>query len=100
MNTLDNIFIKKGKCVVIDNNNQFTYEVFIHCRFKNYFSVANSELYCSKNEIQNIVERFKIDDSISIVCEMFSAPLWWLIENSYVKYVKPVKQVKTKPIKK
>lgn len=99
MTILDDIFVKRKSAVKINDNNQFIYEVSIHCSFKNYFCVANSEMYVSDIEIKNIVKRFKIDNNITIVCELYSAPLWWLIEEGYVKYVKPIKKVKIKSSK-
>lgn len=76
----------------------FIYEVSVCARFKGYYSIANTAYYSTKKELLNIVESFYKNSHIEITCELYSAPLKWLIENGFSIYTKPEKKKHIKKI--
>lgn len=98
---MEEIYVNKDDAVLINTNNQFVYEVCIFCRYKGYFGLMDNQLYTCTQEIPGIVRHFFRDAHTEIVCTLFSAPLPWLLNNNYIKYVKPDKKliIKSKPVK-
>lgn len=86
------VYIKNGLTVIADKTNLFVYEVSVYCRYKNYFSLINKKYYSAPNEIPGTVSSFYKNPHTEICCELFSAPLQWLIDNQYQRYVKPDKK--------
>jgi len=87
----------KGKLTALISHT-FIYEVSICARFKGYYSIANTTHFSSVNEIANIVESFYKNPYTEITCELYSAPLSWLIENGFTIYIKPEKKKRVKKI--
>ena len=92
----ENLYVKKDKSVLVNTNKNFIYEVNIFCLYKSHYSIVNTAYYSCNKEIPNIVECFRRDSHTIIKCELLSAPFPWLLENQYIKYVKPDKKVSTK----
>lgn len=93
------IYTKNGLTVIADKSNLFVYEVSVYCRYKNYFSLVNKKYYSSPNEIPGTISSFYKNPHTEICCELFSAPLEWLLENDYKEYVKPDKKQSKNKIK-
>jgi len=87
-----NVYIKNNLAIFEDKSNLFVYEVSVYCRYKNYFSLVNKKYYSSPKEIPGTIGSFYKNPHTEICCEIFSAPLEWLIDNEYVKYTKPDKK--------
>ena len=85
-------FVLEGK--------QFIYETNVFLRYKKYFSLMNSQLYCSDKFIENIIPTFKVSPHVTICSELHTAPKSWLLDNGYVEYHKPEKIKKVKSNKK
>lgn len=96
----ENIYVKGEEAVLVNEGKLFIYEVAVYCHYKNYFGLINKVQYSSTKEIANIVSHFKRDSHTEICCDLFSAPLNWLLENDFIKYVKPDKKIIVKTIKK
>lgn len=84
-------YIKNGQTVLVDLLDYFVYETSMYLYYKNYFSLINKKYFSSNKEIQGVVSSFWKNSHIQICSELFSAPETWLIDNGYIKYVKPVK---------
>jgi hypothetical protein len=95
----EDIYVKQHEAVLINKENRFMYEVSVFCRYKGYFGLTENKLYSCNQEIPGIISHFFRDAHTEIVCTLFSAPLPWLLDNDYVKYVKPDKKTIIKPIK-
>jgi hypothetical protein len=95
----ENLYIKKDEAVLISKGKQFVYEVSVFCRYKGYFGIIDNKLYSCNLEIPGIVSHFFRDAHTEIVCKLFSAPLSWLLDNDYIKYVKPDKKTIIKTVK-
>jgi hypothetical protein len=91
-----NIYVKEGQVVLQDICNRFIYEVFVFVHHKNIFSTINHKYYSSEVEIKNIIENYKVTENITVNCEMYSAPLKWLLDNEFQLYVKPEKKKRKK----
>lgn len=89
--TIPVTYIKNKSAIILNTNNNFVYEVLIFCRFSNYFGLMDRVYYNADKEITGVVSNFYKDKHTEIVCELLSAPLFWLLENGYTLYVKPVK---------
>ena len=100
MGDLKDIYTDGDHFVLTNLNNNFVYEVIVFCRAKGYFAIMDREFYSSEKPIPNIVEHFYRDAHSEIVCTLLSAPLTWLLENDYIKYVKPDKKTIIKTAKK
>lgn len=96
---MESIYVNQKDVVLINLNNTFIYEVSIFCQYNKYYSLIDRKLYSSKQEINGIISHFNRDSHTKIVCLLYSAPLPWLLENGFTKYVKPEKITKTKLIK-
>jgi hypothetical protein len=89
---MEDIYVKEGQVALVDNCNRFVYEVFVFVQHKNIFSTANHKYFSSEKEIKNIVSIYQHDEYIQTCCDLYSAPLKWLIENDFTLYVKPEKK--------
>lgn len=87
------VYFKGREFVYINLNNEFIYESAVFCRFKNYYSLINQVYYKSPKYLK-IVKTFKYNSCTIIRAGLCSAPLWWIEENGFIKYVKPVKKKK------
>lgn len=98
----EEIYTNKDKQFVLVNPGKlFIYESLVFCRYKGYFGLIDSKHFSCNHEIPNIVETFFRDAHTEMKCSLLAAPLSWLLENDYIKYVKPdkkkiIKIVKTK----
>lgn len=88
-------YIKNGIVVLEDKAGLFVYEVSVYCRYKNYFSLINKKYYSAHIEIPGTIGSFYKNPHTEICCELFSAPLQWLIDNQYLRYTKPDKKKRT-----
>lgn len=95
----ENIYVNKRNSAFINTNRKFVYEVCVYCYYKNYYSIVNRAYYSSDVEITNYVRSFFRDPHTEIRCELYSAPLPWLLDNGYTKYQKPDKKKSTKKSK-
>ena len=86
------IYVKEGRTVFMDNCNRFIYEVFVFVQHKNIFSTVNHKFFSSEKEIKKVIENYKVTENITINCELYSAPIRWLLDNDYDLYVKPEKK--------
>lgn len=100
MVNLTDLYTDGENYVLTNNDSNFIYEVLIFCRAHKYFCIIDREFYSTTQEIPNIVEHFYRDSNSEIVCTLLSAPLPWLLDNNYIKYVKPDKKTVTKISKK
>lgn len=75
------VYIKDDE--VVYEGNTFIYEVSVYSYFKNYFSLMNTALYESPVLIRNVTRSFFINKYTEICCELYQAPLEYLIENNY-----------------
>lgn len=94
--TAEPIYVKKDSYVLVNTNLDFIYQVYVFCYMKNYFSILNTEFYKSRKEIPKVVNSFFVNPHTEIRAELYSAPLSWLLDNNYVRYVKPDKIIKNK----
>lgn len=85
-------YIKNHETVIVNTNNEFIYEVLIFCRFKNYYSQVNAINYSSPKELVNVVKRFERNSYTIIQASLIAAPLSWIKENNYIKYIKLTKK--------
>jgi len=92
----EDIYTKKGNYVLRNINLDFVYEVCVFYHGKNYFALIDIAFYKSRIEISKVLNSFFIDSYTEIRADLYSAPLSWLIDNHYVKYIKPDKIVKNK----
>ena len=83
-------YIKNDEVVYVGNS--FIYEVSIYSYFKNYYSLINSTSYESPVVIRNIVRSFFINKYTEICCELYQAPLEYLIENNYESQTKIIER--------
>jgi len=88
------VYIKNKRTVFIEDT--FIYEVTICAYFPNYFSVVNTTYFSCKHEIPFIVESFWKNPHTEICCELYAAPLNWLLDNGFTVYIKPEKKRITK----
>lgn len=95
----EEVYVKKGEAVLVSKGNQFMYEASVFCRYKGYFGIIDNKLFSCNREIPNIVSPFFRDAHTEYVCTLYSAPLSWLLDNDYVKYVKPDKKTIIKTVK-
>ena len=95
----EEIYVKGNEAVLINKGNIFMYEVSVYCHYKSYFGIVESKWYTCNQEIPNIISNFKRDSHTEITCCLFSAPLPWLLNNDYIKYVKPDKKLIIKTVK-
>jgi len=86
------IYVKDDQSCLIDDCNRFIYEVFVFSQFENVYSLSNHKYFTSKKEIPNIIRLLKITPYISIECDLYSAPLKWLIDNNFILYKEPEKK--------
>lgn len=91
-----NIYVKEGRAVLQDICSRFIYEVFVLAHHENIFSTINHKYFSSEKEIKNVIENYQVTEYISINCEMYSAPLRWLLDNDFELYVKPQKKKRKK----
>lgn len=89
---MGDIYIKENQAVLLDNCGRFIYEVFVFVKYKNIFSTVNHRYFSSETEIKNIISSYQYNEFIEIYCELYSAPLKWLLDNEFVVYVKPEKK--------
>lgn len=75
------VCIKGDEVVFVGNS--FIYEVSVFTYYENYFSLVNSTLYESPIFINNIIRSFFINKYTEICCDLYQAPLSYLIENGY-----------------
>jgi hypothetical protein len=94
----ENSYIKNGMTVLVDTENLFVYEVSVFVYYKNYFSLINKKYFSAPNEINGVVGSFFKTPNIQICSELFSAPEQWLIDNEFLKYIKPQKNGKQKTL--
>ena len=87
---------KNGVFVRVDNCNRFIYEVSVYVKYENIYSMANHKYFSSEKEIPNVIEKINVNKFITIFCEMYSAPMDWIIENDYKLYIKPEKKKRKK----
>lgn len=97
--TTELVYVNQTEAVLVNTNNEFVYEVSVFCQYYRYYSLIDRKFYSSKQAINGVIPYFKRDEHTKIVCLLYSAPISWLLENGYTKYVKPEKIIKTKPIK-
>ena len=83
---------KKDKQIILPSKTkEFVYVVTVEIHYPNYYSVANTRYYSSLKEIPNIVPSFFKNLHTEICCELYSAPLEWLLDNDFSIYIKPKK---------
>lgn len=75
------IYIKDDEVVYAGNS--FIYEVSVYNYFKNYFSLVKTTLYESKIPIKHTIRSFFINKYTEICCDLYQAPLEYLIDNNY-----------------
>lgn len=90
------VYLKNKQVLLISNT--FIYEVSICARFKGYYSISNTVYFSYVKEIPNIVESFYKNRYTEITCELYSAPLGWLIDSGYNIYIKPEKRKQIKKL--
>ena len=95
----EEIYVRNKETAFVNIGNKFVYEVTVFCHYKNYFSIIDRKYFSSNVEISNIVPHFFRDPHTEICAEIYSAPIYWLLENDFVKYVKPDKKVIINKIK-
>ena len=78
-------FIKDGAVVLEDNCNRFLYEVFLFINFEGSLSLGGYKIFSSEKEL-NIIPSVKLSKYKEIVCELYSAPKRWLIDNDFNEY--------------
>jgi hypothetical protein len=93
---VDSIYIKDDQVVLLDKCGRFIYEVFVTVKFENIFSIANHKYFTSDIEILNIVRCHEVSPYIKVECDLYSAPLKWLIKNDFILYIKPEKKLRKK----
>lgn len=90
---------KKDKLIVIGTKSKtFVYEVTVNIYYPNYYSIGNTKHFSSKTYIPNYVESFFKNPHTEICCELYSAPLDWLLDNDFSIYIKQKKIRKKKVI--
>ena len=92
------LYINKGRGVLLDTENRFIYEVMVYVMFEGIYMLVNSTLYASKTEILNIIDSYFINKHVELCCSMYAAPKNWLIDNEFVPYVKKKKVKKLKVV--
>lgn len=75
------VYIKEDEVVFVGDT--FIYEVSVFNYYKNYFSLVNSALYESPIFIEKTIRSFFVNKYTEICCELYQAPLEYLIENGY-----------------
>lgn len=90
------VYIKGKESSLVNTCGQFVYEVSTYVRFENIYNMANTMLFYSDKEIQNIVNYAKITPYIEVQCHLYSAPLKWLLNSGFTLYVKPEKKKRIK----
>jgi len=88
------VYVRDDEAALINNSGQFVYEVFIFINYDNILSLANHKLFYSDKPIDKVTRFFKYSDHIEVFCDLYSAPEKWLLDNSFVLYVKPEKKKK------
>lgn len=78
-------FIKDGAVVLEDNCNRFLYEVFLFINFEGILSLGGYKIFSSEKEL-NIIPSVKLSKYKEIICELYSAPKQWLIDNDFNEY--------------
>ena len=86
----DIIYYKKDTKETALVRHIFIYEVCINLYYKNYFSQIKNEIYSSPKPI-NFVPNVFINKHTQITCELYAAPLDWLVDNNFKIWVKPEK---------
>lgn len=92
-------YVKGGQTVIADPSNSFVYETSVYLVNKGYYSLCNKKYFSSKNYIEGVVSSFNKTRHIQICSELFSAPEQWLIDNEFIRYIKPEKVKRIKTIK-
>ena len=86
------VYVKEDQSSLINDCGGFIYEVCTFIQYENIYNQANHKYFTSDKEILNIIRFYKITPYIEIQCYLYSAPLWWLIENDFTLYKKPEKK--------
>ena len=84
------VYIKDDE--VVYEGNTFIYEVSVYSYFKNYFSLMNTTLYESPVFIKNVTRSFFVNKYTEICCELYQAPLEYLIKNNYESQTKIIER--------
>lgn len=87
------IYVKNKQAIAVDLTNLFVYEVSVYARNKNYFSLIKKHYYSAPYEIPGTVSSFYKNPYTEICCDLYAAPLQWLLDNDFVKYQKPDKKL-------
>jgi tRNA A22 N-methylase len=75
------VYVKEDEVIFVGDT--FIYEVSVFNYYKNYFSLVNSALYESPVFIEKTIRSFFVNKYTEICCELYQAPLEYLIENGY-----------------
>ncbi len=96
---IEYIYTKDKEFVLVNKENLFVYESSIYLYYKNYFSLCNQKYFSSVKFIEGIVNTFRKTKHIQMCSELFSAPEQWLIDNNYIRYIKPEKIKRVRNVK-
>ena len=83
------MYVRDKEFVFTDTS--FIYETCVYLYHPGYFSLISSKYYSSSKEIKGVVESFFIKKNIEICSELYAAPEQWLIDNQFIRYIKPEK---------
>jgi hypothetical protein len=89
---MSDLYIKDNKTVKLDSCNRFIYEVTVNACYNDIFSMIDHRYFSSNEEILNVIDSFYITPNMEICCELYSAPLNWLVENDYTLYIETEKK--------
>ena len=94
---MPSIYVKEDKSITVSD--RFTYEVTVCCYYSNYYCITDTTIFESDINLEKMVESYFLNKHIQISCELFSAPMEYIIEEGYKLWVEPPKKTR-KPKKK
>lgn len=90
----EQLYVKDSYSALVSD--KFLYEVSIFTYYKNYVFLTKSAMYESDKPIR-VAESTFVSKHAEIRCELYSAPIDWLIENDFKEWApKPKKKRKVK----
>jgi hypothetical protein len=74
----------------VEEGQEFIYEVLVYVKYDNFLSLADRKYFRSTRPLK-VVSNFKYSKYIEVECELFSAPLKYLLDNNYTIFTKKQK---------
>ncbi len=94
---MSSVYVKEDSSLL--ESDKYVYEVTICCYYENYYCIANTTMFESSILVEKMVESYFLNKHVQISCELFSAPMEYIIEEGYKLWVEPPKKTR-KPMKK